>query len=458
MAVLLGARSAKVFRWRELAITTAFVALAGYGGAHNHAVAAPAAPRLEKTVAGGGQPPSSAPMKRAESAERAIAAPRRLAASAGAGQVALRWRPVQGATSYSIRRAVVGDRYLPLDAISFTAIGTSTRSDYIDQTAQQGTNYIYTVVANGSRSTSLPSNFSCSAAAASDSKAPGVRPRVFMAMHGSNELADGDATMDAAWAYVRTCLDGMYGNTANIDIDTQANLWRKINTRALFGIVNANDLADDPDPVFPTLYHPPFWGVESRYPDIQLNRLGVVVYSLYPSLWENATIDELKLSYTAWPNPDPTVSPQQVFEAVYVGNALRGWLDPSVPPLGALSNPGAAQANADADGVMVECIGGLCGSGGDFGDGFLQSLRTARANNQRYLMFVSESAANGLRTGWLQNLQSEFQKAADEGLWRDDDIVMIINYQGDYPRLPMLDANGDPADTVTGMLYWALHQ
>lgn len=451
MAVVLGACSAKICRWRELAMTTAFVALAGYGSAQNFAAAAPA-------VAGGEPSPSSVPMKRGASAERAIAAPRRLAASAGAGNVVLSWRPVQGATGYSIRRAVVGDQYLPLDAISFTTIGTSTRTDYIDRTAQQGSNYIYTVVANSPGGTSLPSNFSCSAAAASDSQAPGVRPRVFMAMHGSNELAEGDATMDAAWAYVRTCLDGIYGNTAYIDIDTQAKLWRKINTRALFGIVNANGVADDPDPVFPTLYHPPFWGVEDHYPDIRLNRLGVVVYSLYPSLWENATVDELKLSYTAWPNPDPTVSRQQVFESVYVGYALRGWLDPSVPPFGALSNPGAAQANVDADGVMVECIGGLCGSGGDFGDGFLELLRTARAQNQRFMMFVSNSSGDDVRTGWLEDLQAEYKKAADEGLWRTDDIVMVINYNGDYPRLPMLDANGQPADTVTGMLYWALHQ
>ena len=44
------------------------------------------------------------------------------------------------------------------------------------------------------------------------------------------------------------------------------------------------------------------------------------------------------------------------------------------------------------------------------------------------------------------------------GLWRPGDAIAVINYQGSYRALPERNADGTPADTVTGVLAWLLEQ
>jgi hypothetical protein len=382
-------------------------------------------------------------------------APTQLSAAAGDQKVILSWKPVPGADRYTIKRAALTEAFADANTIVYTPIGEVTDTGYTDTTSSVGTDYIYVVSAKNAAGESSHSNSSCSAPAPSGTVTTGIRPRVFMAMHGSQALSGGSAEQDAQWAFIRTCLEGIYDNKANVTVEDQARLWRKISTRNLFGIKNSNGIANDPNP---EIAPPALLAVEKQNPDLRLNRDATVVYSNDRSLWDNLTVDGLRSILATYPNQDASVPREAVWKDVFVGYDLRSWLDPTLGPDGALATPGAVNALASAGGTMVECIGGLCGSDGQFGKGFLDLLQRTHANGKPILMFISKSPKNTPQTGWFDEFKREYQKVSALGQWRSDDIVMIINYGGSYPALPMKNADGSAADTVTGMLYWALHQ
>jgi hypothetical protein len=389
--------------------------------------------------------------------QQAPTAPINLSAAAGAAQVKLSWKASPGATQYKIKRVTLDASFVGATP-TFVVVGTSASTSFTDTSATLGTDYMYAVSAENSAGESPNSEHSCSAAAAAGTTTAGVRPRVFMAMHGSQQLANGTPQEDSNWAMVRSCLDGVFGNNAGIDVDTRANLMRKLNTRSYMGIVNANSQASEDTPTLAPLTGANFTALEKSHPDIVLKRNAVAVYSLYPELWDKLTLAELRAMYVDFPNQNSAVTRNQVFSDVFVGYALRGWQTPTMAPLGALSTPGAVNAFNQAGGTFVECIGGLCGSGGSFGDGFLDLLRQTHDNGKPFMMFVSRSPNNTSPTGWLADLQRQYNKASALGLWRADDIVMLINYQGNYPAFPMTNSDGTSADTVTGMLHWVMHQ
>jgi hypothetical protein len=382
-------------------------------------------------------------------------APEKFGAAAGAAQVILSWQPVPGSTRYTIKRATLPTAYVDTSTLVFAPIGSSTIAGYNDTTAVVGTDYIYAVTAKNSVGESANSRLSCSAAKPAGTTTAGVRPQIYMAIHGSQPLSGGTPQQDAEWAYVRMCLDGLYNNRANVDVVDQAALWHKISTRNVFGIYNLNGQADD---LNPTVSPPLRFSVETAYPDIRLQRDATVVYTNNPNLWANTTIDALRAVLTALPNADPRVTADVAWKGVYAGYALGNWFDSTLAPDGALSNPGAVNALASADGTMVECIGGLCGSGGKFGDAFAEYFQRTRANGRPFLMFASKSGKPPVTLGWLDQFQREYNKVIALGGWRSDDVMMVIPYQGAYPVLPMTNADGSTPDTVTGMLYWALHQ
>jgi hypothetical protein len=385
----------------------------------------------------------------------APATPDKFGAAAGAAQVVLTWQAVAGASAYTVKRATLPATYVDASLLAYAPIGDSATAAYNDVTATVGVDYIYTVTAKNSAGESANSRLSCSAAKPAGTITSGKRPRVYLSVHGSQPLSGGTPQQDAQWAYVRMCLDGLYNNRANVSIADQAAIWRKLSTRNVFGIYNLNGQADNPDLAIDA---PGRFGVENAYPDIRIKRDATVVYSTNPNLWTNTTIPSLRATLTAYPNANPNVTPEVVWKGVYAGYALRDWINPTVAPDGAISNPGAVNAVDSADGTMVECIGGLCGSNGMFGTAITNLFQRTRANDKPFFMFASKNGTLPISLGWLEQFQSGYNKITTLGGWRADDVIMVIPYQGTYPVLPMTHADGSTPDTVTGMLHWALHQ
>ncbi len=110
----------------------------------------------------------------------------------------------------------------------------------------------------------------------------------------------------------------------------------------------------------------------------------------------------------------------------------------------------------DGDGVFVECPNDVC-NGVVYEDGFFRALRIARQTDQKFVWLASRPP-NSPQSGWLREFQTMYNRVSAEGLWRPGDIVVVIAYNGQYPTVPERDANGNAADTTTGLMYWALKQ
>lgn len=115
----------------------------------------------------------------------------------------------------------------------------------------------------------------------------------------------------------------------------------------------------------------------------------------------------------------------------------------------------------------MECIGGLCGSNSPkFGAAFDEFFTTVHGLGKPVFIFASRSGKPPVRLGWNGLVENHYEKVKRLGGWRSDDVFMVIPYNanpepdgsGGYPALPMVNADGSPADTTTGILYWALHQ
>ena len=70
---------------------------------------------------------------------------------------------------------------------------------------------------------------------------------------------------------------------------------------------------------------------------------------------------------------------------------------------------------------------------------------------------------NGVGAGdhaeWFQATQNQYLMLEAHDVLRPDEVVMIINYSERLAHVPEVDpATGQPALTVTGMLYWLLPQ
>lgn len=263
------------------------------------------------------------------------------------------------------------------------------------------------------------------------------RPRVFMAMHGSNALAN-NASLDGQWTYVREHLDGIFANNAGVDPDEQAALYRKIATRNIVSVAHLNA-----DPSFTEAAR---WSaVQKQNPDIVLQREGVFVYTGPgdASFWNNKTVADARVQYVTGADIPDWLRYDHVYSAWPLSYERSG-------PLPAV----AQDAFEDGEGMFIECLQAVCTSdANNNAQAFVKGIETMHAQGKPFLVFASNTRA----TGWSESFKRTYNFLADRNLWRSDDVIMLINYNGVYAATPET-INGEPADTSTGLLYWALHQ
>lgn len=250
------------------------------------------------------------------------------------------------------------------------------------------------------------------------------RPRIYMAMHGLNVLA-ADDSLDDQWTYVREHLDGIHNNTAYINVDLQAKIWRKVKTRNVTAELHPNGKL--PQPAGESM-------LERKYPDIKLKRQEAIYYTNKPNeAWEQYDLDEFqkafkKSGYTNW------------WFGMQPGNFERGLTGK------------ALEAYHMSGGAMMEVPRSLALK--RYYKEMSTAMKDAQAKGGGFMWFNSNVQGGP----WLESFQRTYTKYKNEGRWSENDIVMLINYQGRMPLVPEVDEKGNPADTFTGLLYWALHQ
>lgn len=268
------------------------------------------------------------------------------------------------------------------------------------------------------------------------------RPRVFVALHGNNQLAD-DAALDAQWTYVRQNAHGIWGNNANITDAQSASLIRKMTTRNL--------ITEYPVPSGTAAWLPlnSFNNLQVLNPDLDqtLNPEAIAFYSSDIGRWNGRTVAQAEAIYT-----NPAASANRRYGAVYTGWQPQNF-DPTNPRY-IYNNPNALMAFRSSKGTFIECPLGACTSG-KLGEAFRRAIRETHVRGRPFIWFASN--ARSTNPGWLASFQATYNAVAAEGLWRSEDVIAIVNYDGAYPKLPEA-VGGVAADTSTGLAYWALQQ
>ncbi len=269
------------------------------------------------------------------------------------------------------------------------------------------------------------------------------RPRVFMAFHGTNALAN-DGSLDARWPYVREHLDGFWGNNASISGAEIARLVNKVDTRQL---ITESEFRGS------SFFVETYDYVEQLDQRIDFEREAITFYTAQPSHWDGDTINGARraVERAAYgPGDDRYLN-------VFTGWQPQNFYTDRVrtyPPI----QPGssAERAAQSGDGVFVECPNDVC-NGVEYENGFFRAMWIARLTGQKFVWLASRPPGSS-SSGWLREFQTMYNRVSAEGLWRPGDIVVVIAYSGDYPMVPERNANGHAADTLTGIMYWALKQ
>lgn len=257
--------------------------------------------------------------------------------------------------------------------------------------------------------------------------APAARPRVFMGLTGSNALV-AEGVDDESWAYVREHLDGIWGNNDSVSRTEEIALFKKLSTRNLITewTVDAGN------------YWIPveaFSGAQAYDRSLVINREAVTLYTDTPSAWRTASVASARAAYVT--NGDAPA--WQRYASVYTGWRPKDLEDPLTGR--------SARALREGGAVSVECPGRECLSGAPKA-GFLRALNTAHADGKPFIWTYSAG-----RGAWQEDLKSVYNMVSSEGLWRSNDVVVVINYGGRKEPLPE-----SKDDTVTGILKWLLEQ
>lgn len=267
------------------------------------------------------------------------------------------------------------------------------------------------------------------------------RPRVFISLHGNNQLAD-NAALDAQWTYVRQNAHGIWGNNANISDAQSASLIRKMSTRNL--------ITEYPVPSGGASWLPllAFNNLQVLYSDLNdtLNPEAIAFYTSDTSRWNGRTVAQAEAIYT-----DPAALPTRRYGAVYTGWQPQNF-DPTNPRY-IYANANALLAFRSSKGTFIECPLGACTSG-KLGEAFRRAIRETHVRGRPFIWFASNSGS----PGWLAAFQATYNAIAAEGLWRSEDVIAIVNYSGSYPIVPETLGGGVAADTSMGLAYWALQQ
>ena len=445
-----------------------------------------------------------------------------LVASAAAAGVSLVWNASAGATGYTVYRyalspGVYVSTASPSFATGLTRVNTTTATAYLDNTATAGTDYLYVVTASNASGESPYSAHSCSSPAGSAPNLPTVRPRIFMAAHGTNltqNVADTVTAYDgpgallnqpqSAWAFVATCLDGVWGNWAGINDPDQQALFNAINTRNLHTEYDVIATLGNATPGLYAVTDGQLVGPQSSaLGPIVLNREGLSLYTGGAGLWKTYSSVLNLANVQAQYRVNGGATDWARYSNLYWGTDITQWTNPAVVPAagvhgGALSIPESVTAFSGLKGLFIE--GGI-----DTGGLQQQSINAIVATHLRGGPFIAFYSLPGnlsrnapQSSYWLKQLQQDYSVAAHvscnglydpatgnyypasglynplnntytaypasitgnpaltsyttclngaptgKGLWQSGDVIVIINYNGYYPPVPEYAAAPQP--------------
>jgi hypothetical protein len=286
-----------------------------------------------------------------------------------------------------------------------------------------------------------------------------TRPLILIALTGSNALAE-TAAWDDQWTYVRANLDGFWGNNAGISPQDEAALWKKIDGRLL---ISEWDSVDKADFVSPTL----FTAAEPFMPGIVVDRQQICLFTTDLWDWDGTTIADAIANYVTNPSVMPATNrfqsvctgfePQAVGALLGVGDAGPIVEAGAAAEIGDGGDAGAAIAAYEASSAtFVELLSPLA-TGGVWADQVAALWKATHEKGGRFIWFNSITTTT-TPEDWLASTQTAYQNFKAQGLIQPNDVIALVNYNGQIPSVPEVLPDGGAAATTTGIAYWLLHQ
>jgi hypothetical protein len=288
-----------------------------------------------------------------------------------------------------------------------------------------------------------------------------IRPRVFLCLHGSTTLTN--SVIDNQWAYVREHADGIWFNAAGLSWPSISNLVSKMNNKRVVNELNSQvkDLG-----VWPALTNTHPNKLLAMAPDIGMTYEATCVYKGYANTdalltWNTNEIEYARSIYSAVP---AGITNAMAYPKIYTGwQAFPFMVDRYEGKLLLVDDGHDAESEfIEGDGAFVELGPAHMERLPDFRYAISNVTSLCHAGGKPFLWFrahykkgISPAAED---PEFMQSVKNAYYIMEADGLIQTNDAYFIVNYDGELVCIPETDQSGNPASTMTGVMYWLLHQ
>ena len=285
------------------------------------------------------------------------------------------------------------------------------------------------------------------------------RPRIFLAMHGLNNLALSEE--DDNWPYVQEHLDGFFWNTSFIGWDSMANLVGNSQTRIAIDENGGRRLVGSYGNSISNFsssrnIQPPMYYEGVHYYRRNLENA---------SLTEKFTQEGRELAQY---DPLPPGEEWQKINRIMMGFQPRPFDEVDDTGLAEIEFSPFIDTFHHGDGLFIEApyYFGVAGSNYRTFVGAVNLTHQDRPN-KTFTWFMSKVGRLDdpeENASWFQALKNRYYLYEDAGIFTQDDVIALVFYwpsgqeEESIPATPELNPDGTAATTITGIARWLLQQ
>ncbi len=288
-----------------------------------------------------------------------------------------------------------------------------------------------------------------------------IRPRVFLCLHGSAELTN--SVRDGQWDYVREHADGIWFNAAGLSWPSISNLVSKMNNKV---VVNELDSQVKDLGVWPALTNTHPNKLLAMAPGIGMTYEANCLYKGYANMdalltWNTNEIEYARSIYSAVP---PGVTNAMAYPKIYTGWQAFPFMEEQYQGKLLLVDDGHDAENEfiEGDGAFVELGPAHMERLSEFRSSITNVAGLCHAGGKPFLWFMAhykKGVQSAEDPDFFQSVKNAYYIMEADGLIHTNDAYFVVNYDGELACLPETDPqSGKPAATMTGIMYWLLHQ
>jgi len=285
-----------------------------------------------------------------------------------------------------------------------------------------------------------------------------IRPRVLLCLTGNHPLAD--AAQDSQWAYVREHADGIWFNAAGLTWSNIYAIVNKMNNRAIINEMNSHvkDLGAWPSL---ELTHPN--RLLEMYPNLQMTYEANSLYKGYRNMDALLTfnVGEIAWAQNTYSHATPNGN-AMTYPKIYTGWQAFPFMENPEGGRLLMTDDGHDAENEfiEGDGAFMELGPAHMVQLPKYRFALTDCASLCHAGGKPFLWFMARYRQNAPPADdpvFMQSVKNAYYIMEADELIQSNDAYFIVNYDGEMNVLPETH-NGQPAATMTGIMYWLLHQ